>query len=92
MRPFWRARIARVAALALTLLALAGCQLAVGPLRIGPTPTPALPVLPSGWTWYHDSALSFAVPVPPGWQTHGYWNDYTKDQHCQRKVDLVPPA
>lgn len=92
MRAPWRMWPACVVAVAVALLALAGCQLTVGPLALGPTPTPTLPTLPSGWTWYHDSALSFAVPVPPGWQTHGYWNDMHQGDHCQRKVDLVPPA
>lgn len=85
-------RGARDAALALALLALAGCQLTLGPLSFGPTPTPAPPALPSGWTWYHDNVYSFDLPVPPGWQAHAYWNDMYVGDHCQRKVDLVPPA
>ncbi len=74
------------------LLALAGCQLTVGPLSLGPTPTPKLPTLPSGWTWYHDSVYPFDAPVPPHWQAHGYWNNVYSGDHCQRKVDLVPPV
>lgn len=74
------------------LLALAGCQFSSGPLSLGPTPTPPPPTLPSGWTWYHDSVYPFEAPVPPGWQAHGYWNEISRGDHCQRKLDLVPPV
>ena len=81
-----------VSGLLCALLALAGCQFAIGPLSLGPTPTPSLPTLPSGWTWYHDSVYPFDAPITPGWQAHGYWNDLHSGDRCQRKVDLVPPV
>lgn len=71
------------------LLALAGCQLPFAPPTAGASPTPTLP---SGWTWYHDSVYPFDAPIPPGWKVYGYWNNVYSGDHCQRKVDLVPPV
>lgn len=79
-----------IGALLFTLLVLAGCQVDVEPLKID---KPTAPALPHGWSWYHDSVYPFDAPVPAGWQAHGYWFWYTRDQpQCARIVDLVPPA
>ena len=84
----WRLRQRMLVMALLAALALAGCQ--VGPLTIGAAAPPKASALPHGWSWYHDSVYPFDAPVPAGWQAHGYWFWYTRDQpQCARIVDLV---
>jgi hypothetical protein len=90
MSKSWQSPQSVLVVLLLALLALPGCQVAIGPLMLG---KPASPTLPHGWTWYHDGQFPFDAPIPPGWQAHGYWYWATRDKElCQRRVDLVPPV
>ena len=75
-----------LSALLVCLLALSGCQF----FAQSTTQRTSLPPLPKGWSWYHDSAYPFDLPVPTGWKAFGYWNGYAAGDHCVREVDLVP--
>lgn len=76
-----RVRRAGFVALLVCVLALSGCQFFW---------QSSSPQLPQGWSWYHDSAYPFDLPVPAGWQAFGYWTGITPGEHCYRTVDLIP--
>ncbi len=77
--------------LALVAVSLPGCQASTIPF-VASASAKTMPTQPAGWTWYRDGARPIAVPVPPKWQAHGYWNEIYVGDRCQRKVDLVPPV
>ena len=47
--------------------------------------------LPSGWTWYHDSALPFEAAVPPGWQVAALDDGPASLPECMHGVDFFAP-
>lgn len=52
---------------------------------------PTAPLLPIGWTWYHNSVGHFQVPVAPGWDVGSFYSTRVV-LNCQYNVLFFPPG
>ena len=64
-----------------------------------PSPTvpayllPSAPLLPAGWTWYHNSTAHFQIPLAPGWGVGTFYGDWTPQaDSCKYRIQFFPPG